>query len=74
MPIFKPFFGDFCLFSAKFFLNLDYWGRCYDHNFGEVCQFAAKKLAFYSKTNVIFFFKKLEVVSAKTLFFGRKYF
>jgi hypothetical protein len=29
------------------------WGRCYDHNFCDFCLFLAKKLAFFSKTNVI---------------------
>jgi hypothetical protein len=36
------------------------WGRCYDHNFLRFCHFSAKKLAFFSKTNVMI--KILEII------------
>jgi hypothetical protein len=43
----KAFVGEFRKKAAT-------WGRCYDHNFP---RFSAKKLAFYSKTNVIVNFR-----------------
>jgi hypothetical protein len=48
-------------------------GRCYDHNFG---QFSAKKMAFFSKTNVMIkFLHKLALFWVKNanyfaMFFG----
>jgi hypothetical protein len=70
----------FTFFSMKDKLDLNGWGRCYDHNFLRFCQFSAKKLAFFSKTNVmikilhnlaLFWVKNANFFA---IFFRRKYF
>jgi hypothetical protein len=51
------------------------WGRCYDRNFLRFLQFSAKKLAFFSKTNVmiIFFEKSSFILSQKLQYFRRSF-
>jgi hypothetical protein len=56
------------------------WGRCYDHNFLRFCQFSAKIMAFFSKTNVMInFLNNLALFWANNAdffadFFLQKYF
>jgi hypothetical protein len=49
--------GLFCLFVAQLSRLIypmgETWDRCYDHNFRRFYPFSAKKLAFFSKTNVM---------------------
>jgi hypothetical protein len=40
-------------FFQLFFLRPPPWGRCYDHNFLRFWAILAKKLALFSKTNVM---------------------
>jgi hypothetical protein len=55
------------------------WDRCYDYNFMRFLQIFGKKMAFFSKANVMIkFLQKLTVVRAKSQYFRqifrRKYF